>query len=275
MYKEIDKYNKIFKSNEFQQDKYKFYIVLKIVKGNNPIIYSNEEDYFIIRSDNNHPVWIWTKNNIDKSLVNEIKDIIELLVINIKDKFICKKEFYELLIEENFKFINKEDYFEMGSLHCIKTKEPRRCDGHMCKANLTDTDILTNYWYLDNHETGDGELTIEKAKEDVKNMINIGNTYVLKNKQNKIVCMSSYTIVNDIARINHVFTPKEERGKAYCANLIYNLSNKLLDEGKTPILYTDYNYIASNKSYINAGYIKDGILIKFSCSKEMVKKCQN
>lgn len=46
MYKVIDKYNKIFKSNKFQKDKYKFYIVLKILTGDNPIIYSNEEDYF-------------------------------------------------------------------------------------------------------------------------------------------------------------------------------------------------------------------------------------
>ena len=87
MYKVIDKYNKIFKLNEFQKDKYKFYIVFKILTDENPIIYSNEEDYFLIRSDNNHPIWIWTKNNIDKSYINAgyIKDGILI-------KFSCSKE---------------------------------------------------------------------------------------------------------------------------------------------------------------------------------------
>lgn len=268
MYKKIDKDNKIFKSNEFIKDKYKFFIVLQILERNTPIIYSDEENYFLIRSDNNHPVWIWTKDNINKYLIKEIEEAMQLCLVNeTKDQFTCKKEFYDLLIEEKFNIINKKDYFEMGILHCINTQKPKECDGIMDIASTSHIDILTQYWYQDNLETGDGTLTLEDAKKDVINMIDIGNTYILKNKSNKVVCMASYTIVDNMARINHVFTPQEERGKAYCANLINNLSNKLLNENIIPMLYTDYNYIPSNKSYINAGFIKDGILINFSCSK--------
>ncbi len=34
------------------------------------------------------------------------------------------------------------------------------------------------------------------------------------------------------------------------------------------MLYTDYNYPASNKAYINAGYEDKGILVNFSCSRD-------
>lgn len=269
MYKKITKDNKIFKSTEFLNDKYKYYIACQILDGDDPIIYSNEKDYFLIRSSNSHPVWIWTRDDIDKSLVREIEEVIKLFLVNdIKDKFTCKKEFYDLLVKDNFHLLNTTDYFEMNSLHCEKTKEPKKSDGNINKATLDDLEILTEYWYQDNLETSDNTITLENAKKDVLNMINKGTTYVLRNKNDKIVCMSSYTTVDNLARINHVFTPKEERGKAYCANLIYRLSNMLLNNNLIPMLYTDYNYIPSNKSYMNVGYISDGVLISFSCSKE-------
>ena len=80
--------------------------------------------------------------------------------------------------------------------------------------------------------------------------------------------MANYTITDNQAKLGHVYTPTEERKKGYAANLIYLMTNELLDKGLVPLLYTDYNYIPSNKAYINAGYEDTGILINFSCSKE-------
>jgi len=80
--------------------------------------------------------------------------------------------------------------------------------------------------------------------------------------------MASYCIIGNQAKISHVYTPVEERSKGYAANLIYHMTNDLLDKGYIPLLYTDYNYIPSNKAYINVGYEDTGILINFSCSKE-------
>ena len=49
------------------------------------------------------------------------------------------------------------------------------------------------------------------------------------------------------------------------------MTNDLLEKGLVPLLYTDYNYIPSNRAYINAGYEDSGILINFSCSREKKK----
>lgn len=73
---------------------------------------------------------------------------------------------------------------------------------------------------------------------------------------------------------NAIFKSKEFQEGKYKFNIIlknlpiYLMTNDILEKGLVPLLYTDYNYIPSNKAYINAGYEDKGILINFSCSKK-------
>lgn len=191
------------------------------------------------------------------------------LTDNEKDKFTCKKELYDILKDRNFTNLNLDDYFEMGFLICYETKKPKNCDGVLSKPNQNDKEVLTKYWYDDNSEmNGVDPITLEQAKKDVEEFVKDDKFYLLRNAENKIVCMASYSITDKQAKINHVYTPVEERKKGYAANLIYLMTNDILEKGLVPLLYTDYNYIASNKAYINSGYEPQGILINFSCSKE-------
>ena len=272
MYKVIKPDNKIFESADFQRDKYKFNLIFKNLSSPELELYSDEENYIICRGSKNWPTWIWTKDNFDKSKIDEIEELINMyLTDKEKDKFTSKKELYDLLIERDFVNVNKDDYFEMGFLVCYKTVKPKECDVFLSKPVEEDRSILERYWYDDNMEmNGIDPITIEQAKYDVDRFLKDDNFYVLRNSNGKIVCMVSYSIVDNQAKLNHVYTPVEERRKGYAANLIYLMTNDLLERGLVPLLYTDYNYIPSNKAYINAGYEDDGFLINFSCSK--VKK---
>lgn len=266
MYKRIDRNNLIFQTHEFKKDKYKFYIALKIKANDKSIIYSNENDYIIMQMNENLPIWIWTKDDIKDSLIDEIMKIIDLY-FNKHSKITCKKEFYELLLQNNIN-INEAKSFEMGTLHCKKTIKPKNIRGKMELANTSNLDTLSKYWYDDYVEMEDSTYSLDQATMDMEQMIEEGHFYILKDENDKIVSMARYTQIDDVASINKVYTPIEERKKGYCANLIYNLSNKLLNDGITPMLYTDYNYIPSNKSYMNVGYVKDGILVSFYLNKE-------
>ena len=270
MYKKIEPNNKIFENAEFQEDKYKFNLILKNLPSPELELYSDEKNYIICRGAKRLPTWIWTKDEFDTEKVEEIKELIEMyLTDNEKDKFTCKKELYDILKEKKFEILNLDDYFEMGFLLCKETKKPKNCDGVLSKPNENDKEILTKYWYDDNIEMNGVEpISLEKAKSDVEEFINDDKFYVLRNNEKKIVCMASYGITNEQAKINHVYTPVEERKKGYAANLIYLMTNDILEKGLVPLLYTDYNYIPSNKAYINAGYEDKGILINFSCSKK-------
>lgn len=270
MYKKIEKDNKIFSSEEFLKDKYKFNLIFKNLPSLELELYSDEESYMFCRGSKNFPTWIWTSDSFDKSKIGEIEELIKMyLTDNERDKFTCKKELYDLLVKRKFANLNADDYFEMGFLICHQTKEPKVCDGILSKTTENDSEVLVKYWYDDNIEmNGNEPITMEQAKKDVKTFIYDDKFYVLRNAENKIVCMASYSIIGEQAKINHVYTPIEERKKGYAANLIYLMTNDILKRGLVPLLYTDYNYIPSNKAYINAGYEDKGILINFSCSKD-------
>lgn len=271
MYKKIEPDNKIFESVDFQKDKYKFNLILKNLPSPELELYSDEENYIICRGSKKWPTWIWTKDNFDISKIGEIEELIKMyLTDNEKDKFTCKKELYDMLIERKFDNLNLDDYFEMGFLICYETKKPKDCDGILSKPTEEDIKVLIKYWYDDNLEmNGVDKVTLEQAEKDVKDFVKDEKFYVLRNLKNKIVCMASYSITGKQAKINHVYTPIEERKKGYAANLIYIMTNAILDKGLVPLLYTDYNYIPSNKAYINCGYEAQGILVNFSCSREI------
>ena len=270
MFKIINKDNPIFMKDEFQKDKYKFNLIFKNLSSPELELYSDEESYIFCRGSKNLPTWIWTSDNLDGLKIEEIEDLIKIyLTDSNKDKFTCKKELYDLLVKRNFPNINKDDYFEMGFLICHKTKMPKKCDGILSKPTKSDREILAKYWYDDNIEmNGVSPITKKQAIKDAEEFILDDKFYILRNQKNKIVCMANYTAVEKQAKINHVYTPAEERRKGYAANLIYFMTNDILKKGLVPLLYTDYNYIPSNKAYINAGYESEGILINFSCSKK-------
>ena len=273
MFKRITGDNQVFNSNEFQKDKYKFNIILKNLPSQELELYSDEENYIICRGSKKWPTWIWTKDNFDKTKIIEIEQLMEMyLTDKDKDKFTCKKELYDLLVERGFGPLNRDDYFEMGFLICHQTLKPKECDGILSKPTEADREVLEKYWYEDNIEMNDIDpISVEQAKKDVNEFLKDDKFYVLRNSQGKIVCMVSYGITDNQAKLSHVYTPIEERKKGYAANLIYLVTNNLLEKGLVPLLYTDYNYTPSNRAYINAGYEDTGILINFSCSKNKKK----
>ena len=270
--KKIDKNNKIFQSKEYQKDKNKFYIVNLNLTYDTVLLYSDEENYIICRGAANLPTWIWTKDNFPIEKLRELEQAMNIyLTDNEKDKFTCKKELYDLLVKYNYEKLN-DDYFEMGTLTCKETKKPKECDGNIYVPNKNDYPKLAEYSYNYYKETPEvTPINMTQAKDLTQELINSQNFYIWKNNSGKIVCMTYYIVTDNLAKISHVYTPVEERGKGYAANLIYNVTNNLLKDGLIPLLYTDYNYIASNKAYINVGYKSTGILINFSCSKEKRK----
>ncbi len=275
MYKKIDKDNEIFKNEHspFFKDRFMFNIMLKNLDSEDLELYSDEENYIICRGSKDYPTWIWTKDNFDKTKLFEIEELMDMyLTDKEKDKFTCKKELYDLLVYDNFSKLNKEDYFEMGFLLCKTAQKPEECDAFLSKPTIDDKKTLIKYWKDDTDEmNGVDSITKEEAERDVDRFINSDSFYVLRNKDNKIVCMASYSVKYGQAKINDVYTPDDERRKGYAVNLIYLMTKELLDKGLTPLLYTDYEYKASNDAYEKAGYERQGKLINFSCSKEKNK----
>ena len=278
MYKKIEPDNKIFESFEFQKDKYKFNIVSKILAGDEVLLYSDGENYFLARNKVGMPTWIWTKDGLeDKRILEEIKEVISLYLTDLEyDQFTCKKEYYNFLMQIGYDKLNREDYFELGFLTCNKVKSVKQTDGNMIIGTKKDGENLLNLFiqfaeFMNKTLKSTKKATLEELTEEMNSQIEQKRLFCWKNKEGKIVCIANFQVLGDIARIGHVFTLEEERGKGYAANLIHDLTERLLSVGLKPLLYTDYSYPASNKAYINVGYEDKGVLINFSCSREKKK----
>ena len=67
-----------------------------------------------------------------------------------------------------------------------------------------------------------------------------------------------------MASIGLVFTRTEYRRHHYAEHLVYEVSKIAKEEGYLPMLYTDADYVASNKCYEKLGYILRGKLCTIS-----------
>lgn len=247
----------------FLKEKDLFYILGKISASDESALYSDLDSYLIGQSAKKLPIWIWSKENISKDKLFELKKDLDKLLEKGQNKITSKKELYELLNND----YNLDDYFEMGYLSCDKVIKPDNKNGIFVRPNYSDVITLANYWIANEKEMDKLEISMNDAIEEAQSWIDSKTFYVLKDNTGKIVCMAGYSLLDDIAKITHVYTPPEERGKGYCKSLIYSLTKKLLEEKYTPMLYTNYNYPASNKSYKGVGFEDKGILINYKIVK--------
>ena len=220
----IDKNNKIFKSEEYVKDKFLFTIFEKKINDPNAKIMSDGENYIITNESEERGPWIWTKDNFDNIKLKEIEELIRLYLVKDKMTFTCKKELYNMLIEDGFKLVDKSDYFEMGFMRCDKLKEPKANDGRLSKAKAEEREIIADYIcrfndFMDEsvkeHKPTEEEMKkyfLEKADEEIAN----DKFFVLRNNEDKIVSMAHYKVSPDgTAKVGLVYTPDEERGKGY------------------------------------------------------------
>lgn len=252
------------KLKEFLKDKDKFFVLAQIIKENDSKLYSDLETYIIGQSSELYPTWVWSIDNLPKEKLIELKkDLKEFITQPENNKFTAKKELYNLLEKE----YDAYDYFEMGFLTCDEVVKPSKGKGIFVRPNYVDKVSLSEYWRDNVEELYHKKITQKEALEEAERWLEEKKTYVLKDSKGEIVAMAAYTTLDDYAKITHVFTPKEERGKGYCQYLVYSLSKLLLEEGYKLLLYTDYKYKASNTAYKNVGYKDQDILINFKIKR--------
>ncbi len=265
----IDTNNKVFESEAFLRDANRFYIIKMNFPSPDLLLYSDEESYVICRGAMDFPTWVWTADDIRDEQMAEIAQVLadEYLQPE-RNQLTSKPRFYEYLREINYPYLDPKDYFEMGTLECHALKDIRKCDGHMEVASPQDLDTLAHYFYLDTQEMeGVASVTMERATEKTSAKIASGTYFVWRNEAGEIVSMADYGIIGAQAKLGTVYTTKEARCKGYATNLIHTMTKELLDRGLSPLLYTNYNYPASNIAYKNAGYEDTGMLINYGCYK--------
>ena len=261
----VDKNSKLFLNKDFLKDREKFSLVYKMLKTENGLFLSDNESYLLANGTVGYPTWVWTKDNLNYDKVLEVERLLkENYLFEDVNKFTCKKEVYEYFEKD----LNAYDYFEMGFLLCKKLNDVKLSKGFLDHPKYSDKTLLAKYWQ-DNSKEMDyqEELTYEEALEEVSKWLDDEHYFVWRNNEGKAVSLGAYSTDDNLAKLSHVYTPPNERCKGYCTSLVYEVTKKLLEEGLTPVLYTDLHYEVSNHTYKKVGYEDRGYLVNFKVNK--------
>ena len=271
---------KVLNSKEYIKEKTTFSIIGLILTSDTIEYYTDGENYLICRANPNTPIWIWNKDTIDESIVNEILVKLDSMldeekVIQITAKEIVFKKVmdkYKDIIVDNY-FMQKGNYLQMTAYECNNPIKPKSIIGHKERPTDKDLELLAYFQKCDIEDTireeYSKEVTEEQLFETAKRHIDNPNFYVWK-VDNKVVATAGY-IDN---RVSMVFTNRENRGNGYAGMLCYELCEEIIKQGKTPMLYADADYIPSNRAYQKIGFEEVGNLYNIKIGKAKIKKLE-
>ena len=143
--------------------------------------------------------------------------------------------------------------------------EPSGVDGTARRADAADTELLLEWWAAFAAEAHDPAQqheivgTVERA---------------LRSGRQWLWCLADGTSVSMAAgrapvagsgRVGPVYTPPALRGRGYASAVTAVVSREILDDGATPVLFTDRANQTSNKIYRQLGYVDvdDYALVSF------------
>lgn len=234
-------------------------VLFRILQNDCTDIFYNE-GVIVCYSNPPYPIWVWCRD------ASKTSDIISIAN--------CIKRNYPL--DENYNIIMGYDvleqlkkcdsYFENVSfkmeLFSYQLREINEidysCDGHAMLAELADLDVIACAFKDMYYEMEKLVFSAQECREKALGLINNNQLYVWKNKNGEIVALTSKKIEGKYGSISSVYTLPMARRKGYAINLVHRVSQELLSNDITPILYTNGNYIASNECYRKIGFEQVG-----------------
>lgn len=250
MIRKIDSISDIFKISDFRKDLNIFNIVVKDVLKECKEIYSDNVNYVVVFRDDF--TIVWTKNNID---FVALLDVVDILDKHYDNNTICRKELGSILDIGPI-------YDEINCLQCNKIRKPKECSGFLHLPTNYDIDILSKYFFEYTKEVNFRKITsLDDAYFFVQRLLDENYIYAWRDSKT-IVSMASYSSYNNQAKICNVYTIPVARKKGYAQNLIYAITNEMINDDMVPSIYIKDNL--SGALYKKIGYESVGDLLMFN-----------
>ncbi|MBQ3696131.1 MAG: hypothetical protein II938_04110 [Alphaproteobacteria bacterium] len=280
MFKEVKRDDTIFKSEAVLKDEIAYSIMFSILnnteKYKTPKIFSDGKDCAIVNSDPNHAIIVWTSDDFQEYGV--LYDFIkEEFHANEPFAIMAKKDFYDYLVKNQIipelKGQQTEDDRErlqtLGAWSCSKLNDIQY-NGHADQAKPEEVQkvaqMMVNF-DVETKEEPHAQMCddyVKLAQKFVSNPLYL----VWRDKNENAVATANLTMNGKYPRVGRVYTAVDERGKAYAKMMVNYLTLKVFAEGKTAMLYTDYDYPSSNRCYQGVGYKLNRTIVKFMPPKQ-------
>jgi GNAT superfamily N-acetyltransferase len=255
----------ILNQNPFLADEVQFNLFHMIISAPDAIFAASANGKALITQNpaTTFPAWIWTDAAITPSELTELaSDCYALFAKDTKLAYIAKPEIAQYLAEDyaGRRKVSFQKLFTMGAYYCPKINPPRTVSGELTLPTLAELNQIAAFFVGFQNECFGEQTTATEQIDKAQQAVADGNCYAWKAKGELVAMASIAHRSSRYGRIGMVYTLPLQRQKGYASALVARLSQKVLDEGLTPMLYTDLTNPHSNKIYQSIGYRKCGEL---------------
>ncbi len=250
-----------------ENDKILFNLFYRIAESENAIWITDDNSYIIGQTNEKLPLWVWMRDSVDSAACGEVAEVIvERLTLNPKLRVTGDEKkltsILHKLVEERRAGSYKAQV-PMVIYSCKEVTNSKNADGQMILSGQEHKALLAKFitgmvWDLEKRPMNDGE-----AEGFANDVAGFPDMYLWEDGGNVASMAMVAHRTKEFARINTVYTDSGQRGKGYAGMLISQLTQKLLDEKRIPMLYTERDNVCSNATYKRVGYQVCGELTEF------------
>lgn len=203
-----------------------------------------------------YPVWVWVPDDAKEEELEQVRQCIRIEFPPEEGFcFTTKCALAEYLIrkerEEGREWATQ---INMLAYDCPRLLPPeRRVDGALALPTLEETErvaeLLKGFLWDAERVT----MTEEQLRENARRRILSGRLYLWKNGEGTPVALCGW---KEKGRVRPLYTAPAFRRKGYAARMLYEVTEKLMQMGFSPYLYTDADDAASNHCCRMLGYVQ-------------------
>ncbi len=268
--KEVEKYEGCIcpiDTRILKADEYCFSVLTRILGGECELTITDGKRLIVCYYAHPYPVWVWLPDDASEVELGRAYEIVrDNLGFSSGHRF-------------NIKYVHA-DYFirraeqdgsslsisaNMHAYTCDKPIPPSRsANSHLRKATTSDLDLVVRLIDEFHREASIDKTNMQTYRKKAKSLIDDGCFYLLIDKSGEVAACCTLTLFDGQAAIGSVYTIPNKRRLGHAARMVYEVTRLAQASGRSPVLYTDADYSASNACYIGVGYKRMGSLCTIS-----------
>ncbi|MBP3963860.1 GNAT family N-acetyltransferase [Paenibacillus lignilyticus] len=245
----------------FILDEVRYNLLHRITEIEDSLCMRSENGQLLFAQSPGHNGWLWMSRSLAG---DEEKRLLQELVNHLEGRSLpgisgAPQTAYPFAVEySRANNLRHSTQMTMEAYHCPEVYKLSKVKGEASVATMQDVDVVAHYLAGFSEDAYGRTVEPESQLEPARGLIESGKLYLWR-VDGKAVSMANIAHRSPRhGRINAVFTPLRLRKKGYASAVVAAVSEQLLAENITPMLYADLRNPGANKVYRNIGFVPNG-----------------
>ena len=256
----------LLNQDSFQKDEVRFQLVHRIAEDPEGLMLKALEGKALALQNTGRRMWLWLSDTLTEQQNLELIDALAHHLKNSRLPGFAGQPEQAFLFAKTYACLTGAAYREAMSIESYECPEviwPSNVPGRIIASGPEHVDTVAEY-LVGFIQNGFGKTVLKESQLAGAQRLTSSQNLWLWEVEGTVVSMANIAHRSPRhGRINQVYTPHEKRKRGYASALVAAISQKLLDEGLTPVLYADILYGASNKVYRSIGYKERGSVTEY------------